>query len=372
MATAASLNTDRMTDTERVASELLLSAIAFERFGTDMTARIMRRFQDMERDLAATVVDLDYLSARTAEERNVLLAELMDVAGDIVTATYEAILAEMTQDLDAVAETSEGSAINALALVLGAAFAIPKLRTVPVERLRELADETRIEGGLVSEWLERQKDDAIFRFKRAVMDTESNDLDIGDLVESVTGTRSAGRQDGIFQSAKRNAESLARTAVAAVAAKVRLEVYERNSGDDGVIVAVGQISTLDSRTSDVCIAYSGCRWKYPDYEPIGHRLPFNGGTPRHFRCRSVIVPIINAKEKAQGEQASQYGPVPAHWTYEDWLRSRPEDERKDILGAAKFTLWKSGKISFADLVDQRGNPLTVAELIKRFSRRQPD
>jgi hypothetical protein len=370
MAQAAQADIEEQTETERVASELLLAAIAFERFSVDMTARIMTRFEEMERDLVAAMLDLDYQAPRNETQRKARISQLMTVAEDIVGNTYDDISDDMVTDLRTVAEVSEGSTINALALVLGAAFVVGKLRGVPLERLHEISDDARFDGALISEWLEHQQDDTMFRFQRVIMDAEANGLDIGDVVESIRGARAAQRQDGAFQTARRNVETLIKTFVMVVVTQARLETLRINSGEEGAVIAVGQISTLDSRTSDICIAYAGRRWTVPDYEPIGHTLPFNGGTPRHPRCRSQIVPIISRDSKPNS--ATDYGPVPAKWSYEDWLRSRPADEQKDILGATKYDLWRKGKMNFRDLVDQRGNPLSVAELVRRFSRRQPD
>lgn len=361
---------EELTETERLASELLLAAVAFERFSVDMTARMMDRFDAMERELVEAIIDLDFMATRNDKVRRDRIAELMTVAEDIVAEAYEDIVEDTVDDLQTVAETAEGSAVNAFALVLGAAFVVRNLRTVPVERLDEIADNARFEGATVPEWLAVQQADMFFRFKRAVMQGEANDLTLSEIIDSIRGTEEAQYQDAALMPARRNAETLARTAVQTVSTAARLAFYEANG--DGVLKAVGQISTLDSRTSAVCIAYSGARWRIPGYEPIGHALPFNGGTPRHWRCRSQIVPIINLKDEPLGQQASAVGPVPAHWTYEDWLRSRPETEQRDILGPTKFDLWKAGKISLADLVDQRGNPLSVAELLRRFSRRRPD
>ena len=357
------------TETERVASELLLTAIAFERFGSDMTSRVMEHFRAMERDLVAVMVDIDYQAPRSKAERDERLAALMDAAEDIVEDTYREITDEMTDDLRTVAETSEGSAVNALFLAFGAAFLVGKLRAVPVERLHDVADGVRFDGATVSEWLSQQQADTFFRFKRAVMDGGSNDLTIAEIIETLTGSREAQRRDGAFQTPRRNVETLIFTAVQVVATAARLALYEMS---DGLVPAVGHLSILDSKTSQICMAYSGKRWRLPDYDPIGHNLPFGNATPRHFRCRSQTIPVFDLRETATGTQSSESGQVPAQWTYEDWLRSRSEEDQRDILGPTKYDLWKRGKLSFSDLVDQRGNPLTVAELTKRFSRRQAD
>jgi hypothetical protein len=402
MVTAAVMDIDlgqAENATERVASELLLAAVALDRFSVDMVERVMERFREMERDLVAAMIDIDFMTPRNETQRADRIEALMEIAEDIVADAYDDIIEETAADLQVVAEVAGGAAVNAFALILGAAF-IAGLLLLSTKRLRAIADEARFDGATIPEWFGQQQADAMFRFRRVVMNGAANDLDTAEIIESVTGTRAAQRRDGVFQVPRRNAETLIRTAVQAVSTAAKLEFFEENaagaddgsdrgvrdSGDtggggrgvvdktarDSVLVGVSQLSTLDNRTSSTCMAYSGKRWRYPDYEPVGHSLPFAGGTPRHFHCRSQIIPLIHWHEDALGTQASMFGHVPGSWTYDTWLKSRPESEQRDILGPTKFDLWRQGKLDLTDLVDQRGNPLTVAELVRRFGRRQAE
>jgi hypothetical protein len=61
-------------------------------------------------------------------------------------------------------------------------------------------------------------------------------------------------------------------------------------------------------------------------------------------------------------RASLSGPVSGKTTFEAWLKKRSVAEQNTVLGVGKAKLWRSGKIGFSDLVDQRGNPLTLAQL----------
>lgn len=90
-----------------------------------------------------------------------------------------------------------------------------------------------------------------------------------------------------------------------------------------------------------------------------------------------MTDAVNAKfPKSQREsvleatQASMTGPVDARLDYEEWLRGRPLAMQLDILGPTKHKLWQDGKITFRDLVDQRGNPLTLAEIIAKVESGQ--
>lgn len=97
-------------------------------------------------------------------------------------------------------------------------------------------------------------------------------------------------------------------------------------------------------------------------------------------CRTTLVPVVKSIgeiiddpniddtiKKEAGKlpprtQASMDGQVPASLTYEDWLKRKPAEFQKEVLGPGKYRLWKQGKISLRDLIDQKGNPLTIEEL----------
>ena len=54
----------------------------------------------------------------------------------------------------------------------------------------------------------------------------------------------------------------------------------------------------------------------------------------------------------KGTQASMGRPISADVDYETWLNGRSKPEQQDILGPAKWALWKKGKMGLTDMVDQ--------------------
>jgi hypothetical protein len=95
-----------------------------------------------------------------------------------------------------------------------------------------------------------------------------------------------------------------------------------------------------------------------------------GGRPtsigRYVRKRLAEQHPDWSKERIEaalaGTRASMSGPVSGKTTFEAWLKKRSVEEQNKVLGVGKAKLWRSGKIGFSDLVDQRGNPLTLAQL----------
>jgi hypothetical protein len=173
---------------------------------------------------------------------------------------------------------------------------------------------------------------------------------------------------GIMKTTKKKAGALVSTAMSAVTNEAALASYKANSD---VIKAVTQLSTLDNRTSDVCIAYSGQTWDLNTLRPIPpSTLPFNSGPPRHFNCRSRLRPVtksfkelgLDKEEIPKTTRASMDGQVPADITFSDWLKTKPTSFADDLLGPKRAQLWRDDKITLTQLVDMRGNPMTLSQI----------
>jgi SPP1 gp7 family putative phage head morphogenesis protein len=231
-----------------------------------------------------------------------------------------------------------------------------------------LADGVIIEGAAMSLWWSRQSR----QLHQNVMDQVRMSLENGESTSQATTRIVGGTVDGVtvpgvLRTARHKAEAIVRTAISEVVNKVRLNTLQDMND---VIKAIQQISTLDNRTSDICIAYSGKVWDIDTLEPLGHELPFNTGPPRHFNCRSSLVPVlrsfeelgIDATEVPLATRASMDGEVPGDITFDTWLRGKSKTFQDDLLGPARARLWRSGSITLTQLVDMRGNPMTLAQL----------
>jgi hypothetical protein len=156
-----------------------------------------------------------------------------------------------------------------------------------------------------------------------------------------------------------------------VAADARLATYRAN-GD--IVKGVRHLSVLDGHTSKVCIAYSGASWDL-DGNPInGTTLPFNGGPPRHWGCRSVLVPLtrsyrelgLDIDELPPGTRASDEGQVRADITMTEWLKSKPTAYVDDLLGPGRARLFLDGKITLQQMLNFQGFPLTLNQLKDKY------
>jgi SPP1 gp7 family putative phage head morphogenesis protein len=241
---------------------------------------------------------------------------------------------------------------------------------LPDSALDTLVGENLVFGAPSAEWWARQAGDTAFRFAAEVRQGVAAGETNAQLITRVIGGKDT---KGVMEVSRRNAEALVRTSVLQASNDARLEVFRKNAD---VLAGVEQVSTLDDRTTDICIAYDGAMWDL-DGEPVDEKgLPFNGGPPRHWGCRSVLVPVtkswdelgVDAKEDLpEGKRAALDGQVSGDTKFDDWLGRRSKKEQDRILGTGRAELWRDGKITLTDLLDQRGRPLTLEKLQERYA-----
>ncbi len=256
--------------------------------------------------------------------------------------------------------------------------------------IKRLATTSTILGSPSADWWAKQSQDTTMRFEQQIRLGVAQGETTDDIVRRVAG-KSTGkvrriqlasgkvrrvheRAGGIMDISKRNATALVRTAVHTHANRVQNDLYEAN---DDIIEAREALATLDHRTTDICIARDGAQWTLKTGEPTKdspYQEPFPGPPPWHYQCRTVLIPITKSWDEIFGKgkhklrdvpvttRASMDGQVPAKKTYEGWLKSKPEQFQKDVLGKGRWNLWKAERISLSDLIDKTGRSLSIEEL----------
>jgi hypothetical protein len=235
--------------------------------------------------------------------------------------------------------------------------------------LERLLTNSMIFGAKSASWWQRQAGDTAFRFAAAVrqglVQGETNEQ----IVRRVVGTTTT---PGVLTASRANARSLVHASIQTVANEARLETFRANAD---IVKGVKQLSTLDSHTTDICIAYSGAEWDLQG-DPINKtKLPFLGGPPRHWGCRSVLVPItktfkelgIDLPEPQRSQRASADGPIDAGTTFTAWLKRQSKEDQEAQLGKGRAELWRKGKITLTQLLDLKGNPMTLKQLERKYA-----
>lgn len=186
--------------------------------------------------------------------------------------------------------------------------------------------------------------------QQAIRDVQ---LEGGNSVDQVRRVRA------LIPLARREAATIVRTANNA-ASVISAHTTMINNVD--VVDGYQWVSTLDRHTSNVCIARDG------EVYPIG---PSSPKPPAHWGCRSVIIPKVNPKYDL-GADVSGRRPsvgskgsaevVSGRTTYGGWLKKQSAEFQNEVLGVSRAKLFRSGKLTVKDFVDDTGRTYTLDEL----------
>ncbi|MGT2429258.1 hypothetical protein ACU4HD_12020 [Cupriavidus basilensis] len=344
----AALAVERQLDLNRLIghqSNLVLTVM--EGLLTDVEARI------------GTKALTDYQKARL----NQLLTDVRGLVAD----RFESMQGDLFSDLKDLAQQEAKWVLSSTNSAVG----VDLMRALaPTATLKALVDTGLFQGAPLGDWLDRQAGDTAFRFVNQIRVGVAAGETNNKIVQRIGGSTRKGLT-GVIETSRRNADALVRTAVQTVSARAREITWAEN---DSLVKGKQQVSTLDGRTSDVCIAYSGASWDLQGKPINGTTLPFNGGVPRHWNCRSTIIPItksfrelgLDVDEFTPTTRASMDGQVAADLSFSDFLASKPNAFQDQALGKGKAQLWRDGKITLPQLLDQRGNPLTLEQLRAKY------
>ncbi|MDG6857119.1 minor capsid protein, partial [Glaesserella parasuis] len=223
---------------------------------------------------------------------------------------------------------------------------------VPEYKQKANKTATIIAGSPLEDWWAKQGNDFAFKFEGII---RQGLLDGQQTSQMLTDVKH------LMNTSRRHAETLVITAVAKVADKAHQALRDENLD---ILAGEKHLSTLDTRTSTVCQLRDGLMWDL-DKKPIDHDVPYQR-PPLHPRCRSILQLVtkswkelgIDAEEMPSSTRASQDSPVSEQINYENWLKSKSPEQQDQVLGKGKADLWRRGVITFADMLDQSGRPLT--------------
>lgn len=151
------------------------------------------------------------------------------------------------------------------------------------------------------------------------------------------------------------AEALTRTVTMAISSEARSRSVQAN---DRLLAGEKWVATLDGRTTIGCAGLDGRIFQ------IGE----GPTTPRHYRCRSVRVPVIKpefALDIPGRTRSSVDGPVSAQTKYGGWLAKQPRAVQDEVLGIERADLFRAGKLKIEDFSDSFGRVYTLDELKAR-------
>ena len=350
-----------MTPEELFFDEVISDALNVLRFSANEKAEALKRLSSMEKELIAKLSEEDLSSLNSRA-----IAKILASSDEIIANKYKEVFEGV--DLFNIASVSSSNSATMLNVVLG----IEDAKSAPLNYLRSVASAVLIQGAPSKDWWQAQADDLKLKFASQVRQGAINGETNQQIISRIVGKNG---QPGVMPVARRNAASLVQTSIQTIANDARRRTFKSNSA---LIKGLKQVSTLDSHTTIVCVSYSGAEWNL-NYEPInGYDLPFNGGAPRHWNCRSVEIPLtktyrelgVDIDEPNGTTRASSDGQISANTTFEGFLKRKGKAYQDEVLGPGRAQLWRDGKITLRDLVNSEGNPISLEELRKIATKNQ--
>jgi len=99
-----------------------------------------------------------------------------------------------------------------------------------------------------------------------------------------------------------------------------------------------------------------------DLSKFKSQLDAKEANPAEWKLKQKV------REIPLSTRAAMTGAVSEVFTYEDWLRRRPESVQKEILGIGRWKMWNDGRISFTDLTSRNNTPKTLGQLEEAFAK----
>lgn len=335
-----------------------------------MRAQVLDVLKELEADLIKRLAKADPTLPALTKFQQQRLTRLLQQTQSVIGSSFATARRLTNAELIKLAEIESALAGGSIQTAIGTELGIPSLNR---QTLQAIVNDGLIQGAPSREWWAKQAANTQAAF--------SQQMRLGVLAGENVG-QLANRVRGLMNIPKHQAEALARTSTISVSNLARLRTYQENAH---LIKAIKWLSTLDSRTTDICKGLDGLMWDPVTFEPIGHSTSFPGPTA-HWNCRSTQIPITRSYEElakiktdqakstalklqaaGAGTRSALNGQVPASIGYEQWLLLKETAEpgfalRTKALTPGKYSLWKQGKLDFKELIDQSANPITVKEL----------
>jgi len=374
--------------------EIVTHTLSILRVAAGLRREAVAVLQDLQ---AALIAKIERIAPDTLKGRR--MRALLEQTDESIAAAYRDVEVNQDAGLRAIAGLEGKFAIKTLNGKIG----VPLISVaIPEKVVEAVVDGDTIFGHSAKSWWDQQAEDLRFKFRGAMQQGILMGETVDQLARRVRGTKVGEFKDGIIPSGdatglipkkKREAEALVRSSAIAISNEARLRSYEELSD---VVGAIQWVSTLDSRTTDICKALSGLKWSLPDYKPIGHTKVFPGPTA-HWNCRSTQVAVTKSWDELSGKKlpslgdktvearmkqllrkegwseekleqvkvnarASMDGPISRDVTMDKWMEGKSDSFLNEALGPGRAALFKEGKIALADLTDQSNRPLTLAQL----------
>jgi SPP1 gp7 family putative phage head morphogenesis protein len=380
-------------EVERAANKffdmMMTHTVHLERFSAGVRKKAVSMLKELEKELVTELSVADVTGTSVTAFRRRRMEALLKQTRNTIATAYSRIGSETASDVRKAAMLESEFIAGSINTVAGV-----DLATVALTAQQLKAATTQIIDGAISrKWWRKQSAGLRDRFERQMQIGMVRGEPLSELVRRVRGRREFGFKDGIMSLPYSQASALAITSVHAAANAARDATYDAN---DDVVKGVQWISTLDKRTTPICIARDGKRYTLNDHRPVGHDLPWEAGPGRiHWRCRSTSIAVLKSWQELGGRiirsngrkntfnsvfnrrlaelglpkeqielvkknaRASMDGQVASTLTYEKWLEGKSPAFQNYVLGRKRADLWRAGRLAAKDIVSQDMYPIGI-------------
>lgn len=352
---------------KQLAEKAVLQALKDARYTTGQRKAIMKSLSNTVDSLVAELSKLTILDkARSPVKRKRIISSFLKDAEKIIETDFSAFEKSFADEMAGYAVYESEATAKMVNSAVGVELA---KKTLTDTQAVALVSETWIANRTVSEYFkgmqETMKADLFQAMRRGYLTGE----DTNSLIKKIRGYVDG---EGIEHKAliegatRKSAERAVRTMVMGIANEAR---YKTLSEDADVYKGLQWIATLDGRTCADCAARDGLTWDFEGNGLDGNTIPYET-PPIHPADRCTLVPVIKSWEELgldlpefdPSTRASMDGQVSDKLDFKEWFDSKGAKFQAEWLGPGRYDLWKKGKITFRDLVDQNGRGLTLKQL----------
>lgn len=242
------------------------------------------------------------------------------------------------------------------------AFAAMPKRTISA--IMDMNEITLLDGKgyRLSDFVDLQKDSHVKRFRQIVA--------AGIAEGAGTPTISRRLKEVNTTVTRRELQTIAHTVVAEASGRGSAAAYKQA---DDVIIGWESVGVLDGRTSKRCAALYGLVWLKSKGWTVDKLKANNYWWPRHFNCRSRVVPITKysaelEKQRTIAANGDEPGQVSAKTDFQTFFDRQSVSFKREYLGDARYKLYEENRMKISQFVDiKSGREYTIAEIKERVS-----
>jgi len=326
-------------------------------FRNKSVKNVLEVMQKIEQDLRLKVLSIDGETLTKKRSKKILkwAAKSNKILKQLVTATTEEDFKNLiSNELEFQNDTIQSSLPSDINIET----------TIPtIDSVWKTANARPYEAKKMSQWFDSWSTEN----KQIVENTVKAGVIKGQTLQQMTrelfGTRANNYKDGKLQRSRSQIQTIVRTTNSHILNTTKESFYQEN---EDIVKGYQWVSTLDSRTTLICINLDGKKDLYD-----GSVTELNGEVPpSHFGCRSTTTPILKSwkelgfdkDELSESTRASMNGQVAETINYPEWLNKQSAKFQKSVLGPTRYKAWKNGDIKINQFTDNKNNILTIDQL----------